>query len=140
VAIIPTVRDSTMTFNEGNSMMRIRMSSPLLLLTGLIVGLLAMWAVASPVGTTGDLITGGWTTCYAGVAWYACSSKSCESGITCTGTELKTCSTYDVPGACSGGYISVATCTAGGSWYPHPGAPSGCTGTCNNMLYTATCY
>ncbi len=38
--------------------MRTRMCSPLLLLVGLTLGLTAMWAVASPVGATGDLVTG----------------------------------------------------------------------------------
>ncbi len=38
--------------------MRTRMFSPLLLLVGLTLGLLAMWAVASPLGATGDLGAG----------------------------------------------------------------------------------
>lgn len=121
-------------------MMRIRMSSPSVLLIGLIVGLLAMWAVASPVGATGDLITGGWTTCYYTSGPFACSSSSCSTGQTCTGTELKSCSTWEGLGTCSGGYIAVATCTAGGTWLPYPGAPSSCSGTYCGSAYTATCY
>lgn len=61
--------------------MRIRMSSPLLLLVGLIVGLLAMWASVSPIGSTGDLVTGGWTWCIWDGEYYACASRLCDSDV-----------------------------------------------------------
>jgi hypothetical protein len=117
--------------------MRTQISHPALLLISLTAGLLAMWAVASPVGATGDLVTGGWTKCVWGY-YYACSSKTCDTE-TCTGSWLVSCSACE-DGACTGGYITMATCTAGGSWFAYPGGASSCYGTGCNEVHDATCY
>ncbi len=99
--------------------MRTRMFSPFLLLAGLIVGLLAMWAGASPLGTTGDLITGGWVECGFGGAspyWATPNGESCDQcgDRKCSGSYSSTCSSYDGPGYCSGGSITVVICASGG--------------------------
>jgi hypothetical protein len=120
--------------------MRTRMFSPLLLVVGVTLGLMAMWTVASPVGTTGDLITGGWITCTWDAKRYACGSTSCDSEY-CQSSALQSCELYAY-GDCSGGYITVASCGSGGStFYAYGGTLSPCYGLgCGNIVRHATCY
>ncbi len=110
--------------------MKTRTFSPLLLLVSLALGLTAMWVVASPVGATGDLVTGGWTHC-----GYACTGMSWDPCVT---TTVESCSAYE-HGDCGSGYISVATCAPSGQYEAYaarlPGPCSGCT-----WIPSATCY
>jgi hypothetical protein len=77
-------------------------------LGGLAVGLLAMWAVAAPVGLSGDLITGAtWTFSNgdAGGYHFACPG-TCYQGMDGSATTLN-CS--DSPGGeCHGGSFTGA--------------------------------
>ncbi len=102
--------------------MRTKMFSPFLLLVGLVLGLLAMWAGASPLGVTGDLVTGGtaeaWIGCgvdpvYYGVP-YALGCGECWSNK-CSGTSTTTCGSFAGAGACYGGSITIVTCDEEGS-------------------------
>lgn len=45
--------------NEGDYPMKARKFSQVPLLIGLLIGVLALWGGAAPVGATGDLVTGG---------------------------------------------------------------------------------
>jgi len=99
--------------------MRTRMSSPVLLLIGLALGLLAMWAAASPVGATGDLVTGGWEACSidGGSTWFACPSlwhcnNPCKTGK-CSIDYSVSCSSIDY-GSCSGGSVTLISCDSSG--------------------------
>lgn len=98
--------------------MQTRMSSPLLLLVGLTLGLLAMWASASPLGATGDLVTGGWTACSSGGSnWFGVPSDwhcttHCQSGK-CSNDYLDSCSNYAY-GNCSAGPITIVSCYSPG--------------------------
>jgi len=117
--------------------MRTQTSHPGLLLISLMLGLMAMWAVASPVGSSGDLITGGWTWCYWGDS-FACASTSCETQP-CHGVTLTSCSNYNYD-VCPGGYIAVTSCgPGGGSLYAYPGGGSPCGGSCFG-IQNWTCY
>jgi hypothetical protein len=101
--------------------MRIRMSSPLLLLIGLTLGLLGMWASASPLGATGDLVTGGWVACSVDgeATWFAastawmCDDGDCSTGK-CSSQWSSTCSQW-AGGVCSGGSITVISCDSLGA-------------------------
>lgn len=94
--------------------MRTRMFSPFLLLVGLTLGLLAMWASASPLGATGDLVTGGWVACTIDSedTWFATPSEwHCENHCyseRCSNDYSSTCSGYDEE--CTGGSITVISC------------------------------
>ena len=118
---------------------------------GLSVGLLALYAAASPIGTAGDLVTGGWTWCYTadegvpiGMDWVP-SSRDCGP---CSGTYTRNCSEgWGSPsGNCTGATIVIAVYNAGGATahptgsrpvcYNPPGYPNlGC-----ENIFNATCY
>jgi hypothetical protein len=115
------------------------MFSPVLLLLGLTLGLMAMWAVASPVGATGDLITGGWTTCWVGSERFACDSSACSTE-TCRGEGLDPCEDFSGEHACYGGYINVASCSGIGTPYAYPVGTQPCVGQTCLTVHSATCY
>jgi hypothetical protein len=124
--------------------MKAGMFSPLLLLVSLTLGLVAMWAVASPVGATGDLRVGGtWYGCGdrndGRILQFACTSSGGTCG-NCSGTQLQSCSNFG-SGYCTDGYIRVALCSPGGSYLPYGGTvePCGGGGICDGIK-TATCY
>jgi disulfide bond formation protein DsbB len=101
--------------------MRTRMSSPLLLLVGLTLGLLAMWASVSPLGTSGDLVTGGWVACSTdgGSNWFGVPGdwhceNHCGSG-NCSNDYSDSCSNYAY-GNCSAGSITIVSCYTPGPY------------------------
>jgi hypothetical protein len=129
--------------------MRIRMFSPFLLLIGLTLGLLAMWASASPLGATGDLVTGGWTACsvWMGEEWSPYfgvpSNGNCDQcgANKCDGTSSTNCSNYGGAGSCWGGTITIITCNSQGE-RTRAGGATACT--CYDYAWfyvmNSTCY
>lgn len=78
-----------------------------LLVVGLTLGVAALWAGANPMGITGDLVTGGWSTCWDHQAeyWVASTHEGGTCGP-CQGTLSRYCYEFS-GGSCSGGTISV---------------------------------
>jgi hypothetical protein len=91
---------------KGGDEMKTARLSPSLLLVGLGLGLLALWAGAAPAGIAGDVITGGkWHE--QSVYWFACAGKrEAPDCMRCTGEHIEYCNSYYL-GPCSGGPISV---------------------------------
>jgi len=108
------------------------------LVVGLVLGLMALWVGASPIGTSGDLVTGGWTTCWAyddGWNIVAATSWDCDP---CQGTLTRYCYEYDV--SCNGGSISVVMVTGGPGNTPHSAGYAPCTeGACEG-INAGSCY
>ena len=114
--------------------MRTRMFSPLLLVAGLILGLLAMWAGASPVGATGDLVTGGWDHCwFTATGDWGGASPCLGSCPECGGDFPASCGA----GNCGGGTIMIISCSSGAQGRVAGGATP-CSG-CPNY-HSHTCY
>jgi hypothetical protein len=106
------------------------------LAVGLLIGLLALWVGATPVGAGGDLVTGGWTMCWVNHngQWYivGATATPCDP---CRGTSYAYCSGY--PGCVGGGITVVLSGSPGHT--PHPAGLTTCTGSCQGM-YEGTCY
>jgi hypothetical protein len=118
-------------------MKRIRRSQVPLFL-GLALGLMALWVTASPVGASGDLITGSWTACWVQGTKIASTESYCPG---CAGTYLGYCS--DGLG-CFGGNIVVLIANASGGTPYRTGTSPVCYGLlwpwhCRDV-YNAGCY
>ena len=122
------------TIPEGGKDMKTKFSQATLLV-GLALGLMALWAGATPLAGIGDGGVGGeeWYPCYAyfgiqiGTADLFWNGMNCRY---CYGTHSEPCSDfYDTsPEPCRGGSISVADCgdeTAAGTTYAEEG-PAPC--------------
>jgi hypothetical protein len=121
------------------------------LVIGLVLGMVAVWASATPaVGTA--VGTGGGTLWFEDFidGEYVAASRRNDCGV-CAGTFAGSCTDYGMSPTgqymgCSGGYASVAYCVNPG--YPgsattHANGLSACWSTYNpycNDLYDADCY
>jgi len=101
--------------------MKVRGSSPLV--AGLVLGLLAMWFAAAPVGASGELVTGGWNWCYVSGDAVACSGGECSK---CMGVSVESCSSSIY--GCWGGSISVVSCWSNSPLTTHGTGTAGCIG------------
>jgi hypothetical protein len=110
--------------------------SPVSLAISLVLGVMALWVGATPIGTSGDLATGGWVSCYLyseGVR-VAATQGSCDP---CRGTLVRYCYEY-YGGACSGGSITVVV-SGGPGATPHVGGSPPCGYPCTD-IYSGACY
>lgn len=108
--------------------MRTRKSSPFLLLVSLALGLSAMWIVASPVGATGDFVTGGfWVTLISGKPVAASWSSGCGE---CRLVWYASCDYYAGGLDCSGGSVPAISCARSeDAWgVSGAGSPGYCSG------------
>ncbi len=105
------------------------------LVVGLVVAVMAFWTGAAPVGTSGDLVTGGWTTCWdQNGNILAATSVRCDP---CDGTIIGYCYEYNMD--CDGGTITVVRAAAAGHT-PHATGYAPCTqGSCHGIS-SGTCY
>ncbi len=94
--------------------MKTRMCSSFSVLVGLTLGLMAVYLGASPVGTAGDLVTGGFTVCSIEQnPWVACTN-AVGSCTYCDGDYNTSCSNWEGGEVCSGGPITVVSCSSAG--------------------------
>ena len=124
---------------KGSKHMKSVKFSHVALLVGLVVGLSALWATAAPVGTSGDLITGGWYAVSKGSAYIGSTATSCDP---CSGTLYRNCYEGDGWGnVCSGGGITVVVYSAAGATPHAVGGIGVCSGPgyCT-QVHNATCY
>lgn len=105
--------------------MKARKFSQVTLLIGLLVGALTLWVGTAPAGVTGDLITGGWETCWVpgDSAHVAASYWDCDP---CDGTAVRECREGGSP-PCSGGYITIVMAASAGAT-PHSAGGGDCYG------------
>jgi len=107
-------------------------------IVGLVVALTALWAAGAPIGTAGDLITGGWVNCTVDGVLVGATYRPCDP---CVGTLLRLCSEGDGIYLCSGDYVVVVQSGSPGAT-PHAVGPAGvCNGpgTCP-YIRNADCY
>lgn len=130
--------------------MKSRKLSHVSLVIGLVLGMVAVWASATPtVGAAIGTVGGYWYDFYIDGVYVAASDYT-ECGV-CAGTFAGSCTDYGMSPTgqllgCSGGYASVAYCVEPG--YPgsattHANGLSPCWSTYNpycNDLYDADCY
>jgi hypothetical protein len=108
------------------------------LVVGLVLAVTALWAGARPIGISGDLVTGGWTTCSDPDIYASLACTSSGSGP-CQGTLIRYC--YEGPGSCSGGQIQVAIDQPGQPGATmHAGGSQPCSGTYCGSAYNGYCY
>lgn len=109
------------------------------LIAGLVLGVTALWAAASPLGASGDLATGGWVGCSAyDNGWHtvAGTSGDCDP---CQGTLSRYCFEY-AWGTCTGGSITVVMAIYGQPGAtPHSAGYIPCGGDCTS-IYEGDCY
>ncbi len=115
--------------------MKTRTFSVVPLLVGLVVGLLALWVSAAPVGATGDLVTGGWVTCYdENYDKVFATSSDCDP---CSGTTTGYC---DDNATCIGGSVSVVVAAPSGAT-PHAALRTPCWGNDRCLeMHNGSCY
>jgi hypothetical protein len=94
------------------------------LVIGLVLGMMALWAEATPIGVSGDLVTGGWTGCYKSGIYIAATSSSCDP---CQGVIISHCYEYDQ--YCLGNTLTVVKVTGGAGYTPHSAGSSRSSGT-----------
>ncbi len=118
-------------------------SSGIQLVVGLALGLLALCGVASPIGTTDDLVTGGWVRCVADGYNVAATFYDCDP---CSGVVSRRCSEgYGGARNCTGNNITVVVSAATGATphrsggvpvcYDPPGYDLDC-----DLIYNGSCY
>jgi hypothetical protein len=103
--------------------------SQVMLLISLVVGCLAIWLSAAPVGLTGDLVTGSWIALYMneeGFFWppaVGCTGYYCEPRMNATGVTFS-CTTGG-PYSCLGGTFLGAQ-YKGNGYTVHATGPNVC--------------
>ncbi len=99
--------------------------SQISMLCGLVVGAMALWVGTAPIGVSGDIVTGGWSSVYHNGERFACDIA--DGCVYCNGGHYEYCSDYDgytggTP--CSGGLVWVAE--SGGTTTAHAGGTTNC--------------
>jgi hypothetical protein len=110
------------------------------LIAGLALGMVALWAGATPIGAVGDLTMGGWTDCLTQEdVRVAATYWDCDP---CDGTVLRYCYEGAPFGAppCSGGMVTVVVAASAGAT-PHATGRASCYGNewCT-YIYNGDCY